>query len=181
MRSFFCRRLLSLTLALCAGAPLANATSTTPPPAVRVYVLDALLAGLVDQQVFVVPAAPARPLAFGATVAREPGSPVMDVYLEVIVPGGRVFTWVPKPGGGSVLVEGLSPVARAFTGTSFATATVFGADAQYTFSEGHTPGMYSVFALLVPPGSDPGDARRWTWVNMVPLMFQGLTIQAISR
>ena len=172
----FCR-LFSLVLALCLGAPLAHAGSTVASPVARAYVLDALLGGLVDQQVFVVPAAPARPLAFGATVTRESGSPPVDVYLGVIVPGGQVYTWVPKPGGGAALVKGLSPVARAVTETSFATATVFGADARYSFSEGDAAGLYSVFVLLVPPGSDPGDARKWNWASMTPLMFQGLSIQ----
>lgn len=175
MLSIF-RRLLSLALALCLGAPLAYASSVAPP-VVTPYVVDALLSGLIDRQLFVVPPAPARPLAVGATVARVVGSPPMDVYLGVIVPGGQVYTWIPRPGGGATLVKGLSPVARAVTETTFATATVFGADAKYTFSEGDARGLYSVFALLVPPGSDPGDARKWTWVNMTPLMFQGLTIQ----
>lgn len=113
MLSIFCR-LLPLALALCLGAPLVYASSVAPP-VIRPYVFDALLSSLIGQQVFVVPPAPARPLAVGATVAREAGSLPVDVYLGVIVPGGQVFTWVPKPGGGATLVKGLAPVARAVT------------------------------------------------------------------
>jgi hypothetical protein len=176
MLHFICR-LLPLWLILSLGASPASAASTLPAPIVRPYVFDAITGGLIDQQLFVVPAAPMRPLAFGATITREVGSLPVDIYLGVISPKGEVYSWIPKQGGGGILVKGLSPVARSVNETTFATSTVFGTDPKYTFSEGDVPGMYSVFALLVPPGSDPNDARRWTWVNMVPLLFQGLTIQ----
>jgi len=170
-------RLATLLMALAVAVPSANATTTAAPPAVRAYVLDGLTPGLVDQQVFAVPAAPMRPLVFGATIKREAGSPPIDVYLGVVAPGGKVFTWVPTQGGGGTLTEGMSAAARNMTSADFATPSVFGTDPRYTFTERDAPGLYSVFALLVPAGADPTDAQRWTWVNMVPLLFQGLTIQ----
>lgn len=170
----------SLVLWLCVAASSASASSIAPP-IVRTYVYDLGLAGLIDQQVFVVPAQADRPLGLGASISQEPGGFPMDVYLGVIVPGGKVFSWVPKPGGGASVVSGLSPVARSVTEPSFTTRNVFGADAQYTFTEADALGLYSVFTLLVPAGKDPGDARQWHWVSMVPVVFRGLTAPAQAR
>ena len=172
------RRLLLLICAGLIAVPAVNATSTVPTPEIKVFVRDVVLGGLGTDQIFVVPAAPARPLAFSASVARTLGSLPCDVYFGVIVPGGRVFTWVPKVGGGAVLVAGMSPVARAVVDTAFQTASALAGDPQYTFSDGDAIGLYSLFILLVPPGADPSDARRWTWVTTVPLVFQGMTVQS---
>ena len=172
------RQFLSLMSLSLIALPAANATSTVATPEVKVFVRDVVLSGLGTDQIFVVPAAPARPLAFGASVARTLGSLPCDVYFGVIVPGGRVFTWIPKVGGGAVLVAGMSPVARAIADTTFQTSSAFAGDPQYTFSEGDIKGLYSLFVLLVPPGADPSDARRWTWVTTVPLMFQGMANQS---
>lgn len=171
MMRFF-SRLASAVLAACLVAPLANAMSSVAPPVIWTRVTDAELAGLSDQPIFVVPSL-RRTVAIGSSFERVAGTLPIDVYIGVIAPGGRVFSWVPKPGGGASLVEGLSPVARAVDGTTFATRTVFGADANYTFSDKDAPGLYSVFTLLVTPGRDPNDPRQWSSVNMVPLMFQG--------
>lgn len=180
MMRFF-SRLGPFLLAACLGTPLANATSTVPPPVIRTYVIDASLAGLGDQQLFAVPATSGRTLAMGSSFERVAGSPLIDVYVGVILPGGRVFTWVPKPGGGAILTEGFSPVARSVAETTFTTRAVFGADASHTFSDKDATGLYSVFTLLVGAGRDPGDARQWSWVNMVPLMFQGFGAPAVSK
>jgi hypothetical protein len=164
---------LALGLALCLVPPLANASSPTPPD-ITISVTSQL--GFQQYQ-----GTPGRPLRFGVQIERldgsfpTPGSFPTDIYFGVIVPGGRVFTWVSNPGAGAVLVEGLIPVARAFTGTSFyLDDRVFGIP-EYTFSERDTPGLYSVFVLLVTPGRDASDARSWQYARMVPLMFKGAT------
>jgi hypothetical protein len=161
---------LALGLALCVGAPLVNAASAAPPD-VNIVVWNRL--GY--QQYY---GTPGQPLRFGLQIERldgsfpTPGSFPTDIYFGAIVPGGRVFTWVSNPGGGPVLVEGLIPVARAFTAISFVAERVLGIP-EYTFSERDAPGLYSVFVLLVTPGSDPSDGRSWQYARMVPLMFKG--------
>jgi hypothetical protein len=165
---------LALALALCLGVPLANASSPAPPD-ITIFVTNQL-----GFQQYLAVTTPVRPLQFGAQIERvdgslpTPGSFPTDIYFGVIVPGGRVFTWVSNPGGGAALVEGLVPVARAVTEPSFSTGRVFGTP-EYTFSERDAPGLYSIFVLLVTPGSDASDARSWQYARMVPLMFKGVT------
>lgn len=174
-------RQISLMAVLLLGAAVAGATSTLPQPAVTLAVRDVALSGLGGGPVYLAPAAPGRPPAFGATVTRAEGSLPADVYFGVMAPGGPVFTWVPKPGGGAVPVEGLRPLVRAWGGASLSTAAVLGEDPQYTFTEREPPGLYSVFLLLVPSGADPGNPVNWSTAQMAPLMFHGVAIPATTK
>lgn len=172
------QRVFVLLTGFLLAAPLVNATSTVAPPEIRIYVRDSAAGGLGGDQRFVVPPAPVRPLTFSASITRTSASLPSDVYFGVIAPDGRTFTWVRNDGGGIALVQGMSPAATAMTDEVFHTTSALMGDPEYAFSDADAPGLYLLFALLVPPGADPTDARQWTWVTTVPLMFQGLTSQA---
>lgn len=180
-RSLRHARQVALMVVLLLSATLCGATSTVPQPVVTLSVRDVILGDLGGQPVYLAPSAPGRPLAFSASVTRVEGSLPVDVYFGVMSPGGRVFTWIRKPGGGAELVEGLRPLVRAWSGVSLATAAALGEDPQYVFTGREAPGLYSVFLLLVTPEADPGNPGNWSTAQMTPLMFQGIAIQATPK
>jgi hypothetical protein len=173
----FVPRLLSLCKVGVASAvfalgcfPAAVHASTIPPPVISIVTLDAVLAPLIAAPVFSWTTTIGRPLAFGATISRSDLSPT-DVYFGILIPGGRILSWIPGTANGPELVEGWSPAGRGITAAAISSAALLGSDPQHLFAWGYPLGLYSVFVVLVRAGADPNDASRWYGATMSPLVI----------
>lgn len=99
-----------------------------------------------------------------------------DLYFGMIQPGNDIYTWVTVDGV-SNLEEGLAPIVKGVDketkyndkGTKF--FHISGRDVKYQFTESDPPGIYFIFALLVPADSTPSDTRNWIEVSIRPLIF----------
>jgi hypothetical protein len=151
-------------------APVGAQATTIPQPVISIATLDAMLAPLVAVPVFTWSTTIGRPLAFGVTISRSDVSPT-DVYVGILIPGGRVFSWIPGPANAPVLVEGWSPAGRGITAAAISGASLLGSDPQHLFAWGHPLGLYSVFAVLVRSGADPNDPAQWYGATMSPLVI----------
>jgi hypothetical protein len=146
------------------------AASTATPPVISIKVDDAVLAPLGAPAVFTWAAAIGRPLEVLASITRGDISPV-DVYLGVLVPDGRLLSWVPGSSTTPVLVAGLAPAGRGVTASSVSSAMLLGSNPQYLFSAADALGLYSLLVILVPAGAAPSDPRNWTAATMSPLVI----------
>lgn len=163
--------LLSAVLAL-GIAPVSVQGTSIPPAVISISVVDALISPLVSVPIFSWTTGVGRPLEFGAAVSRVDSSPV-DVYFGIIIPGGRIFSWISGTANVPILLEGLFPAAQRITDTDTAisSAELLGRNPQHIFSADHPLGLYLVFFFLVPTGTDPGDSRHWIAATMSPLMI----------
>jgi hypothetical protein len=151
-------------------APVSAQTGSTIPPAViSISTVDPLLAPLISGPVFT-GRIDGRPLEFIAAVSRVDSSPA-DVYFGVIIPGGRIFSWIPGTANVPMLVEGLFPAAQRITDTAISSAGMLGSNPQHSFSADHPLGLYSVFCFFVRTGAAPGDPRQWFAAAMSPLVI----------
>ena len=163
-------KVLLLSAVLASGiAPMYARGSTIAPPVISITTVDAIMGPLVSLPVFTW-RTDGRPLAFNATFSRGDSSPV-DVYFGIIIPGGRVFSWISGTANVPTLREGLLPAAQGITNTASSSAGLLGANPQHIFSADYPLGLYSVFFFLVPAGADPGDSRRWIAASMSPLVI----------
>jgi len=159
----------SLALLVSGITPFVHA-ETIPQPLISILTLDVLVAPLVAAPVFAWRTDLARPLEFIATITRSDISPV-DVYFGVIIPGGRVFSWIPGTANGPVLVEGLSPAGRGITAAAISGAGLLGSDPQNLFSASQPIGLYSLFVVLVRSGADASNPGNWFGAAMSPLII----------
>lgn len=159
--------LLSTMLAF--GIAPVSAQESIARPVITILTLDAILAPAVTVPVFTWRTG-GRPLEFDAVVSRLDSSAV-DVYFGVIVPDGRIFSWISGTANIPILLEGLFPAAHRITDTAIFTAGLLGRNPQHSFSADHPLGLYSVFLFLVPTGAVPSDPRQWIAATMSPLVI----------
>ena len=161
--------LMSAVLALGITSVSAQTGASIAPPVISISTVDPMVAPLASVPVFTW-RTDGRPLEFVAAVSRVDSSPV-DVYFGIIIPDGRIFSWISGTANVPIFLEGLFPAAQRITDTTISNAELLGENPRHIFSAGHPLGLYSVFFFLVPTGADPGDSRQWISATMSPLVI----------
>ncbi len=161
--------LLPAVLAFGIAPVSAQTGASIAPPVISISTIDPIVTPLASVPVFTW-RTDGQPLEFVAAVSRADSSPI-DMYFGIIVPDGRIFSWISGTANVPILLEGLFPAAQLVTGTAISSAELLGKNPQHIFSADHPLGLYSVFFFLVPTGADPGDPRQWIAATMSPLMI----------
>lgn len=98
-----------------------------------------------------------------------------DLYFGIILPNNQgIFSWV-KNGSETNLKKGLFPIVKGLEkegNTKFSLSVELGGDIKYVVTGQEPTGMYLVFSLLVPPGSNPSQNTNWIGVEMRPLFVK---------
>ena len=164
------RRVFLVVMLAFGLVPTTVNASSLPRPVISIIVTPWYSAGLSDIPVFTWSRTSGEELVFDAAVSRAFIRPA-DIYFGVLTPDGRVLSWRPGPANVPILQEGLFPAAQANTAEMTSAYTWLGTFPRFTFSSSNLTGIYSVFVLVVPAGSDPGNPRIWTAAQMWPLVI----------
>ncbi|MBG9389340.1 hypothetical protein [Caenimonas aquaedulcis] len=165
-------RVLWVALLAFGLVPTTVDASSVPQPAISILVTPWFSAGLTDIPRFTWSRTNPDALVFGANVSRwrDYATPA-DMYFGVLTPDGRTLSWRPVPGNVATLQEGLFPVVQATTAEVTDSYSLLGGFPRFPLSSSDPTGIYSVFVLVVPAGSDPRNASLWTAAQMWPVVI----------
>ena len=149
-----------------------NASNVAPQPAIYMLVTPWFSAGLTDIPKFTWSRTNPDALVFGANVSRHyTVPPPADMYFGVLTPDGRTLSWRPVPANVATLQEGLFPAVQGTTAEVTDSYALLGGFPRFPLSASDPTGIYSVFVLVVPAGSDPRNPSIWTAAQMWPLVI----------
>lgn len=91
-----------------------------------------------------------------------------DVYLAVLTPDGKIFSWDDSPH--HQLTNGLVPYEKNIVRGSFYTQETPG----YKFTD-EANGIYHVYVIVTASGADPYNPINWVVATSSPLIYQPAT------